>query len=65
MTAAITKEGNLYVAQCLEIEVASQGQTVEEAINNLREAVELLLEDEGVLVRPTPLLAQFQVALAA
>ena len=44
MTAAITKEGNWYVAQCLEIEVPSQGQTVEEAINNLREAVELLLE---------------------
>ena len=35
------KEGNLYVAQCLEIDVASQGGTEQEALENLREAIEL------------------------
>lgn len=43
-TAIIEKEGNLYVALCPELDVASQGTTVEEATANLREAVELFLE---------------------
>jgi predicted RNase H-like HicB family nuclease len=43
-TAIIEKEGNLYAALCPELDVASQGATVEEATANLREAVELFLE---------------------
>jgi predicted RNase H-like HicB family nuclease len=43
-TAAIHREGDLYVALCPELDVASQGRTVEEARANLREAVELFLE---------------------
>ena len=43
-TAIIEKEGNLYVALCPELDVASQGTTVEEAAANLKEAVELFLE---------------------
>lgn len=43
-TAIIEKEGNLYVALCPELDVASQGATVEEATTNLKEAVELFLE---------------------
>ena len=43
-TAIIEKEGNLYAALCPELDVASQGATVEEATSNLREAVELFLE---------------------
>jgi predicted RNase H-like HicB family nuclease len=45
-TAAITHEGDWQVARCLEVEVASQGHTVEEALANLREALELYFEDE-------------------
>jgi predicted RNase H-like HicB family nuclease len=45
-TTIITKEGKWYVARCLELEVASQGKTIEEAQYNLKEAVELFLEDE-------------------
>lgn len=45
MTAAVTKEDELYVARCLEIEVTSQGDTLEEALHNLREALELYYED--------------------
>ena len=39
------KEGNLYVAECLEVGTASQGQTLEEALANLKEATELYLEE--------------------
>jgi predicted RNase H-like HicB family nuclease len=43
-TAAIHREGEGYVALCPELDVASQGDTVEQARDNLREAVELFLE---------------------
>ena len=43
-TALLQKEGDFYVALCPELDVASQGPTVEEAIANLKEAVELFLE---------------------
>lgn len=43
-TAIIEKEGAMYVALCPELDVASQGSTVEEATANLKEAVELFLE---------------------
>jgi len=44
-TAAVTHDGDWHVARCLEVEVASQGHTVEEALANLREALELYFED--------------------
>jgi predicted RNase H-like HicB family nuclease len=43
-TAAIHKEGDVYVALCPELDIASQGETIEAARENLREAIELLLE---------------------
>jgi predicted RNase H-like HicB family nuclease len=43
--ALIEKEGRMYSALCLELNVASQGKSVREAKANLREAVELYLED--------------------
>jgi predicted RNase H-like HicB family nuclease len=43
-TAILEREDDLYVALCPELDVASQGATVEEATANLREAVELFLE---------------------
>ena len=43
-TAILEKEGDMYVALCPELDVASQGATVEEATTNLKEAVELFLE---------------------
>lgn len=43
-TAILEKEGDMYVALCPELDVASQGPTVEEATANLKEAVELFLE---------------------
>jgi predicted RNase H-like HicB family nuclease len=43
-TAIVEKEGAGYVALCPELDVASQGDTVESATANLKEAVELFLE---------------------
>lgn len=48
LTAAVTREESWYVARCLEVEVTSQGETVEEALYNLREALELYFEDAPV-----------------
>ncbi len=63
MTAAITHEAPWYVARCLEVEVASQGETVEEALDNLREALELYFEDAPVpdLAEP-PIIASVDIA---
>ncbi len=44
-TAIIWKEGKGYVSKCPELGVASCGDTFEEAINNLKEAVELYIEN--------------------
>ena len=47
LTAAIRRENEMYVAQCLEVDVASQGRTVEESLENLREALDLYLEESS------------------
>ena len=44
ITAIIEKEGDGYVALCPELDIASQGDNVEDARNNLVEAVGLFLE---------------------
>lgn len=43
-TAIIEKKDDIYVSLCPELDVASQGDTIEEAEANLQEAIELLLE---------------------
>ena len=43
-TAVIEREGDGYVALCPELDVASQGDTIEEARQNLAEALALFLE---------------------
>lgn len=43
-TALIEKEDDDYTSLCHELDVASQGSTIEEALDNLREAVELFLK---------------------
>ncbi|MEW6327734.1 MAG: type II toxin-antitoxin system HicB family antitoxin [Thermodesulfobacteriota bacterium] len=44
LTAIIEREGNGYVSLCPELDIASQGGSVEEARNNLKEALELFFE---------------------
>jgi predicted RNase H-like HicB family nuclease len=44
LTAIIEREGDGYVSLCPELDIASQGNSVEEAKNNLQEALELFFE---------------------
>ena len=59
----IEKEENWYVAKCIDNNVASQGKTVEEALNNLKEAIELYLENEGPVMPKTVLVTTLEVAI--
>lgn len=51
-SASVSKEGDWYVAQCLEVDVASQGETEAKALENLREALELHFEPPRASVTP-------------
>jgi predicted RNase H-like HicB family nuclease len=44
LTAILEREGDGYASLCPELDIASQGPTVEEARDNLREALELFFE---------------------
>jgi predicted RNase H-like HicB family nuclease len=44
LTAIIEREENGYVSLCPELDIASQGNTIEQARDNLREALELFFE---------------------
>ena len=43
----VWKENKIFVAKFLELELASQGKTKDEAVKNLKEALDLYLEDES------------------
>ena len=55
-TAVVKKEGALFVANCPELGTVSQGSSEEEAIENLKEATVLYLEETDETVR------QFEIA---
>ncbi len=44
----VWQEGKYYVSQCLNVNVTSFGDTIDDAISNLKEAVELYFEDEVI-----------------
>ncbi|HOO40350.1 MAG TPA: type II toxin-antitoxin system HicB family antitoxin [Syntrophales bacterium] len=64
-TAIVHKEGDLYVAECPEVGTASQGKTIEESIDNLKEATELYLEEFPEQKTQRPFLTTFEVAVNA
>ena len=51
-TVNVWQEGEWYIAQCLEADVASQGETEEEALVNLGEALALHFEEPRATVVP-------------
>jgi predicted RNase H-like HicB family nuclease len=65
LTAVIHLEDDLYVAECPEIGTISQGSTIEEAIQNLREATELYLEEFPTQSISRPFLTTFEVPVNA
>jgi predicted RNase H-like HicB family nuclease len=48
LSAAIQFDGKWFVARCLDLAVTSQGETIEMAKTNLKEAIELYIETWGV-----------------
>ena len=58
-TASILQDGEWFVAQCLEIDISSQGKSEDEAVDNLREALELYFKPPRLTAIPK--LRKFQV----
>lgn len=63
-TAVLHKEGDWYVADCPEVGTVSQGETVEEALANLKEATELYLEEFPLPERSRPIVTTFDATYA-
>ena len=63
-TAVIHEEENIYVAECPEVGTVSQGESVEEAIANLKEATELYLEEFPLLENSLPITTTFEANYA-
>jgi predicted RNase H-like HicB family nuclease len=64
LTAIIKKGEKQFVALCPEIDVVSQGFSIEEALNNLKEAVEVYIEEMGLpeeIKQSDTLIAHFEV----
>ena len=64
-TAVIHKEEDMYVAECPEVGTVSQGENIEEAINNLKEATELYLYEFPLKGERKTLMTTFEVAISA
>jgi predicted RNase H-like HicB family nuclease len=65
LTAMLHKEENMYVAECPEVGTVSQGKTVEDAVNNLKEATELYLEEFPLKGKKRTWVTTFEVAVNA
>ncbi len=63
-TASVWREESWFVAQCLEVDVASQGQSEEQALANLREALELHFEEPLASLQPKMHQVKVQVRAA-
>lgn len=59
----IQKEDNWFVAKCLDNNVTSQGKNIEEALNNLKEAIELYNETEEPIIPKEIFITTLEVAL--
>ena len=59
----IQKEEKWYVAKCLDNNVTSQGKTIEEALKNLKEALELYLQNEEIVQPKETYLTTLEVAI--
>jgi predicted RNase H-like HicB family nuclease len=62
--ATVWREGDWYVSQCLEVDVASQGETEAEALENLKEALELHYESPQATRPPKVRMIEVEVGAA-
>ena len=63
-SAVLYKEDEIYVAECPEVGTVSQGSSIEIAIENLREATELYLEEFPEIKHSHPILTTFEAKIA-
>ena len=63
-TARVWKEDDWFIAQCAEVDVASQGHSEEEALSNLREALELYFEPPTASIVPKVASVEVEVGAA-
>ncbi len=63
-TATVWQEDALYVAQCLEIDIASQGKSEKEALVNLTEALQLFFEEPTATAIPKVKTIEVEVSAA-
>ncbi len=63
LTAILHKEEDMYVAECPEVGTVSQGKSIEDAINNLKEATELYLEEFPLQNEGKTIMTTFEVAM--
>ena len=61
-SASVTREGDWHVAQALEVDVASQGLSEDEALGNLREALELYFQPPAA--NPLPKIRRVEIEVA-
>ena len=61
-SASVWQEGEWFIAQCIEVDVASQGESEEEALENLREALELHFMPPVATVAPHVRTVEVEVA---
>ena len=61
LSVIVHKEGKFYVAECPEVGTVSQGESIEEAIKNLKEATELYLEEFPMKKTTKPFVTFFEV----
>ena len=59
----VQKEEKWYVAKCIDNNVASQGKTIEEALNNLKEALELYAQSEDAELPKQMIITTLEVAV--
>lgn len=60
--ASVWQEGALFIAQCIEVDVASQGESEEEALENLRDALELHFTPPVATVAPQVRTVEVEIA---
>ena len=65
LTAVVHREDDMYIAECPEVGTVSQGEDIETAIDNLKEATELYLEEFSLDHDPKTLFATFEVTNGA
>ncbi len=60
-SAVLHKEKDMFVAECPEVGTASQGDNVEEALSNLKEATELYLKEFPIIEKEKPIITVFEI----